>query len=164
MEPWCRRTPAPTTGGFYSIHPEGAVHTLSSPEAAHPPSLFSPPGGKWLKAEATSERNSVNAQSPSNRGHHPVSRRRSPPRPHVRQDVRRRRLLGISAKDAHGQGLELADPCGAQVPTLDSPAQGSTSHTVRSSTRRRGGLDKGRMCAGQAEGCRTLSDAKYRKS
>lgn len=54
------------TGGFHSIHPEGAVHTLSSPEAAQPPSLFSPPGGKWLRAEATSERNSVNAQSPSN--------------------------------------------------------------------------------------------------
>ena len=34
-----------------------------------------------------------------------------------------------------GKALELAEPCGAQVPTLDSPVQGSTGHAVRPSTR-----------------------------
>ena len=95
--------PASSWTAFHSAQPAGAVHALSSPEAAYPPSLVSPLEVNGSK-QKQHQRDSVNAQSPSNCGQHTVSRRRSLPRSHVRQDVQRRGLLGVSAKSTHGQG------------------------------------------------------------
>lgn len=92
-----------TVGSSSLRSASGELRTLSSLRLLCHPLRF-PPGGKWLKAEATPETLSKCPEPLQLWSAHCVQGEGARRGPTPGQDVQRRGLLGVSAKGAHGQG------------------------------------------------------------